>query len=70
MLNVDKNWFLILSEFFVNLAAGWFGALLIVPNFTGVNYPFNILILTGDSTLCIVSLLIGLKFRKLARRRK
>jgi hypothetical protein len=67
MLKPDTDWFLLFSELFVNLAAGWFGAVLIVPNFSGIETPFNLAILTGDVLAGIFSLLIAFKFRKLSR---
>lgn len=67
MTRIDPIWFLIFSEFFVNLAAGWFGAIFIIPNFSGFKSPFNFFVLTGDILAGIVSLLIAYKLRKLGK---
>lgn len=48
----------IFSELAVNLAAGWFGAILIAPNFPQVITANSIVILTGDlvaGTVCLIA---------------
>ena len=52
---INANWFQILSELFVNLAAGWLAALIIVPNFTEKKRVEKLIILTGDILGVIVS---------------
>ncbi len=49
---------------------GWFGAVLIVPNFGGVEYPDNLKILTTDIILGIVGLVIAVKLKRLAKKGK
>lgn len=53
---LDSVWSGILSDLFVNLAAGWFGAVIIVPNFVEGKGKRKLLVLTTDVLLCIVSL--------------
>ena len=62
-----KIFFSVLADFFINLAAGWFGALIIVPNFAGINWPYNIFILTADVLAAIFSLVIAIKLRKFSK---
>jgi len=64
---IDFTWFGIFSDLFINLAAGWFGAVIIVPNFSGINPPFNFLILTGDVLAGILSLVAAFKLRRLSK---
>lgn len=62
-----KILFSVLADFSINLAAGWFGAVIIVPNFSGINWPYNILILTADVLAGIFSLVIAIELRKFGR---
>ena len=57
----------VISDFSVNLAAAWFGAAFIGPNFFGIKSPFNLFILTGDIIACILFLLIAVKLKKVAK---
>lgn len=66
-MRFDPSWFEIISELLVNLSAGWFGAVLIVPIFAGREFPFNFAILTSDVLGGILSLVVALKLRKLSR---
>lgn len=47
---LDIEWFSILSDLSVNLAAGWLGVAFIVPNFSGIRSPFNFLVCLGCDT--------------------
>jgi hypothetical protein len=40
---------------------------IIVPNFSGINWPYNILILTADVLAGIFSLVIAIELRKFGR---
>ena len=53
----------ILSEMFVNLAAGWFGAIFIVPNYMGLKETWNYWVLTEDFVMGIISIMIALRLR-------
>jgi hypothetical protein len=64
---IKKILFSVLADFSINLAAGWFGAVIIVPNFSGINWPYNILILTADVLAGIFSLVIAIELRKFGR---
>lgn len=70
MRRIDTDWFLIMSELLVNLAAAWFGAAFIVPNFTGFQIPWSVLLLLGDLGIGIIFLLVAFKLRKMSKRRK
>jgi hypothetical protein len=53
-----KNiWYSIVSDLLINLSAGWFSAVLIVPNFSKEKGRRRLLMLTMDlvfATVCIV----------------
>ena len=66
----DADWLEAIADLLINLAAGWFGTVLIVPNFSGVEYPDNLKILTTDIVLGIVSLIIAVKLKRTAKRRR
>ena len=67
---IEPGLLIVLSELFVNLAAGWFGAVFIVPNFSGLKLPFNLFVLTMDILLGIFSLVVAFKLRKLSKGEK
>ncbi|MBI2310130.1 hypothetical protein HYU89_04520 [Candidatus Collierbacteria bacterium] len=54
----------------INLAAGWFGSVTIVPNFTGLEFPFNLIVLTQNIVNGIVSLAVAVRLKKWSKRRK
>lgn len=49
----------ILSGLFTNLAAGWFGAMIIAPNFSDVSSFRGVFVLLFDGLAAIVSLVIA-----------
>ena len=55
----------IIADLFVNLSAGWIGAVIIVPNFTSEKGKRKWLILTGDIFAAILFLFIAFLFRSL-----
>ncbi len=69
MRYIDKEWFYLVSEICVNLSAGWIGAILIIPNFADAPFPRNVLTLTADFVLAIVSLIVAFYLRKQKRRK-
>lgn len=54
-----KIWFEILSELFVNLAAGWFAVVFIEPQITDLDVGQAILPLTLRFLLSILSLIVA-----------
>lgn len=60
---LDKTWFLIISDLLINMAAGWLGAVLIVPNFSKEKGKRKLIILTMDIFLATVSLIVAYKLR-------
>ncbi|OGM31030.1 hypothetical protein A2630_03105 [Candidatus Woesebacteria bacterium RIFCSPHIGHO2_01_FULL_44_10] len=68
-MRLNLIWATILSELFVNLSAGWFGAAIIVPIFFEAQKP-NLFILTGDIFAGILSLIIAFLLRKLSREQR
>ncbi|MBM4401930.1 MAG: hypothetical protein FJ044_01675 [Candidatus Cloacimonetes bacterium] len=67
-MKIDADWFAIFSDLLINLAAGWFGAVIIIPNFAGLNRPLNFLILTVDVIFGMFSLVLAFRFKKLSKR--
>lgn len=65
MNNVDPTVFSIASELFINLAAGWLGVVIIVPNFSGERGVRKWLVLTTDIVFAIVCLTLAFVLRKL-----
>lgn len=63
MMVFSKTWFEILSELFVNLAAGWFAVILIEP-YVGVK---NVWLLFFKLFLGIVTLMLAKVFREEGR---
>jgi len=68
-LVVDKDWFEITSELFVNVAAAWFAIVLIEPQFDKALSLLDILWLILKLVAGIISMYIAKYFRKISRRR-
>ncbi len=67
MTTFNADWASILSELFVNLATGWFGAVFIVPNFSGITSTYEFFLLTADLVLGTVSLLVAFYLRQISQ---
>jgi hypothetical protein len=61
---VSSSWSNIVSDLFVNLSAGWFGAAFILPSVSENMARIDFRILTGDIILGILSLILAKVFRK------
>lgn len=61
---IDRAWFEVASELLINLAAGWFGAVIIAPNFLKMKYPFSLVVLTADLLAGIFCLVLAFRLRK------
>ena len=53
----------IIADLLVNLSAGWFGVIFIVPNFSGLNNVTEFTILTFDLIMAILCLVISYLFK-------
>lgn len=62
---MDKTFLAVLSDLFINLSAGWFGVVVIVPNFTKEKGIKKFLILTIDIAFAIVCLVISYLLRRI-----
>ena len=62
---LNKIWFLIASDILINLAAGWLGAVLIVPNFSNKRGVQRLVVLTIDLLFATVCILIAYYLRSL-----
>lgn len=60
-----ERWNLIIADFLINIAAGWFGAIFISPNFTKAKRFARLAILIVDLLLAIFSLWVAHELRKL-----
>ena len=63
-------WFQIISELFVNLAAGWFGAVFIEIQISKIQSSADILLLIFKFNIGILSLFIAKFLREKSKRRK
>ena len=59
----NERWFIILSDLFVNLAAGWFGIILIGPALANISSFIDILWLLSNVIIGIICLLLAYKLR-------
>ena len=64
MKNLDKDLYLVISDLFINISAGWFGAAFIVPAFSKEDFTLNIGILTTNLLMGILFLVLAYKLRK------
>ena len=60
-----KSWSKVLSGLSINLAAVWFGAAFISPNFGSISDKNALLLLTGDILLGIFCLVVSYKLEKI-----
>lgn len=60
----NKSWSRVFSGFFIDLAAGWVGAVVVSPNFSDLSIVDNKLVLTGDVIGAIFCLLVANWFEK------
>ena len=63
-MKFDPIWLSALSDLFINLSAGWLGTVIILPNYVKERGMKKILILISNLIASIVSLGIGVYFRK------
>ena len=64
LIMLDLVWFGILSDLFINLAAGWFGAVFIVPLQSKRFRQLDWLILTVNLSLGILALIAAFELRR------
>lgn len=68
MGKLDPAWLKALADLFINLSAGWFGAVIIVPNFWPPTKFANFLFLTYDLIAGILFLVVAIRLRKLSEK--
>jgi len=68
MSKLGKSWLEILSEFFVNIAAGWFGIIFIEPQIAPIRDITDVLALTFKGIFGIVSLVLAKILREETRK--
>lgn len=68
MFKFDKGWLEILSEFFINLAAGWFGVVFFEPQLITIDSIGDVFVLTLKGSLGILSLVLAKILREEARK--
>ena len=60
-----EGWNQILSEFLINISAGWFAAIFITPNFSESKGKTKVIVLIVDAVLVIVCLLGAYKLKNI-----
>jgi hypothetical protein len=61
---IDKILFSIISDLLINLSAGWFGAILIVPNFSKIRGRSRLWVLLSDFVAAMICLAISYELRR------
>ncbi|HBQ51304.1 TPA: hypothetical protein DD690_04985 [Candidatus Daviesbacteria bacterium] len=61
---MDRLWFSVTSDLFVNLSAGWFAAALIVPSTSKKTLRLNFWLFTFDILAGIFCLVVSFYFKK------
>lgn len=56
-----------IADLFINLSAGWFGAVFIVPVFSDSGLIFSLPVLTGDLVMGILFLVSAIELRKIKK---
>lgn len=69
-IKFDKIWREAIADLLINLSAGWFGSILILPNSTRITSFQNVLVLTENFILGIFSLMMAVNLKKENSRRK
>lgn len=62
---MSSNWNQILSEFLINIAAGWFGAIFIVPIYSKTKIKIKFTLLIVNMAFVIFSLWVAYVVRKI-----
>ena len=65
-MTLDRYWFQVLSELFINLSAGWLGAAAILPIIQTRPRPVNLGLLLTNLTFAIVYLVLAYHLHKLS----
>lgn len=58
-MNIDPALFMAIGDVFLNLAAGWFGAAIIIPGTYPRSTPTNILYVAANILFGMIALAIG-----------
>lgn len=66
MVRVDPVWWATISDLLVNLSAGWFGAIVVLPIVFPFHKKVNVSLLIFDAAVGIVSLLFAVQLRRAA----
>ncbi|OGK09992.1 hypothetical protein A2767_07795 [Candidatus Roizmanbacteria bacterium RIFCSPHIGHO2_01_FULL_35_10] len=66
-MKLDLTLASLFSDLFINLSAGWFGAVLILPATTKLLKKVNWLIMFGNIIFAILTLLVAYYFRLLTK---
>lgn len=67
-MSQNKNlWLNSISDLLINLSAGWFGAVFIVPVFSDSSLIFSLPVLTGDFIMGILFLVGAIELRKIGK---
>lgn len=64
MQNFDPVWSQSIADLLINLSAGWFGAVFVLPITTKLSKKLNVLLLTMNLTVGMLSLGFAVELRK------
>ena len=65
-MTVDSRWLAIISDLFVNLAAGWLAAAMIVSPYSQMRRRVRWWVLTGNILFATISLVVAYIFKILS----
>lgn len=69
VLKIDSTWLSIFADLSINLAAGFYALIIIAPNFPGLEFPYNFLVLTMDIFSGTVFLFLAHWLRKISKKK-
>lgn len=64
----NSDFLTIVSDLFINLSAGWFGAIIILPNLFNLKSILNLAVLLTNLLFGIISILIAFKLKIVAKK--
>ena len=56
MIKTNSLWLSVFADLLINLSATFLAAVVVVPNFSGIESPYGVFVLTADifsATLCL-----------------
>lgn len=66
MRGFDPTWNQSIADLLINLSAGWYGAIFIIPVATKLTRKINIILLTVNLIIGTLSLVVAVELRKIS----